>query len=165
MHPLHEVAPAFVVMAHSIVWCAAATVDEKHRPWSRILHPFWEWNGQSLVGWVGVTPTAIMRTHLHENPYVSCSYWNDAHDTCSAEANATLSFDDETRERVWHLFKNTPPPLGYDPAMTPVWNKPTDDDYAVLRLDPWRLRVFPGAKMLWEATADLDILTWRAEDA
>ncbi len=163
MHPLHEVAPAFVAMAHGIVWCATATVDVKNRPRSRILHPMWEWNGESIVGWVGVRPTAITRKHLGHSPFVSCSYWNDAHDTCTAEAKATLCFDDETRVRVWDLYKQTPPPLGYDPVTVPYWNAPTDDEYAVMRLDPWRLRVFPGS-MLWAPTTGR-VLTWRAADA
>jgi hypothetical protein len=29
MHELTQVAPAFVEMAHRIVWCSAATVDTK----------------------------------------------------------------------------------------------------------------------------------------
>ena len=40
---LSEVAPAFVDMAHRIVWCSAATVDRANRPRSRVLHPIWEW--------------------------------------------------------------------------------------------------------------------------
>lgn len=37
MNELSQVAPAFVEMAHHIVWCGAATVDVKGRPRSRIL--------------------------------------------------------------------------------------------------------------------------------
>ena len=40
---LSHVAPAFVDMAHRIVWCTAATVDRANRPRSRVLHPIWEW--------------------------------------------------------------------------------------------------------------------------
>ena len=36
MSELKEVAPAFVEMAHRIVWCSAATVDTRGRPRSRI---------------------------------------------------------------------------------------------------------------------------------
>jgi len=35
--PLIDVAPAFVRMAHEIVWCSAATVDRSGRPRSRVL--------------------------------------------------------------------------------------------------------------------------------
>ena len=37
---------------------------------------------------------------------------------------------------------NTPEPLGYDPAIIPQWaGGPTSAAFAVLRLEPWRLRV------------------------
>ena len=45
MNTLVEVAPAFVEMAHRIVWSTAATVDNEGRPRSRILHPIWLWDG------------------------------------------------------------------------------------------------------------------------
>ncbi|MCB8968188.1 MAG: pyridoxamine 5'-phosphate oxidase family protein, partial [Ardenticatenaceae bacterium] len=48
MHELTEIAPAFVEMAHRIVWCNAATVDSKGRPRSRVLHPIWQWDGTRL---------------------------------------------------------------------------------------------------------------------
>ena len=41
MNSLAETAPAFVAMAHGIVWCSVATIDEQHRPRSRVLHPLW----------------------------------------------------------------------------------------------------------------------------
>ena len=46
MTELEDVAPAFVEMAHRIVWCSVATVDHQGRPRSRILHPLWEWDGE-----------------------------------------------------------------------------------------------------------------------
>lgn len=39
MDELNAVAPAFVEMAHRIVWASVATVDGQGRPRSRILHP------------------------------------------------------------------------------------------------------------------------------
>jgi hypothetical protein len=39
MSDLSSVAPAFVEMAHRIVWATVATVDSQGRPRSRILHP------------------------------------------------------------------------------------------------------------------------------
>jgi hypothetical protein len=48
MHDLALVAPAFVEMAHRIVWASAATVDKHGRPRSRILHPIWQWDGARL---------------------------------------------------------------------------------------------------------------------
>jgi hypothetical protein len=32
--------------------------------------------------------------------------------------------------------------------MIPVWDEPSSDSFAVLKLDPWRLRVFPGTLLL-----------------
>ena len=35
---------------------------------------------------------------------------------------------------------------------------PTDEAFAALRLDPWRLRVFPGTVLMGQGG---DVLTWR----
>ena len=45
MESLETVAPAFVDMAHQIVWATAATVSTAGGPSTRILHPIWEWDG------------------------------------------------------------------------------------------------------------------------
>jgi general stress protein 26 len=148
MHELKVVAPAFVAMAHSIVWCSVATVDAQGRPRMRILHPYWEWDGERLVGWIGTSQSPVKAEHLATNPYVSCSYWNDMHDTCSADAKTEWCTDEVTLTRIWNAFKSAPAPLGYDPAMIPAWTNPTDGCWSVLRLEPWRLRVFPGTVLL-----------------
>lgn len=158
MNTLTETAPAFVEMAHRIVWCTTATVDAQGRPRSRILHPIWQWDGEKLVGWIGTRPTPIKRAHLEVSPYVSLNYWSPSHDTCAAECRATWAFDDETRTRVWNLFVNGPEPVGYDPSIVPSWDSPTSDAFAVLRVDPWRLRVFPGSVLLGQGG---DVLNWR----
>ena len=150
------VAPAFVEMAHRIVWCSAATVDPDGRPRSRILHPIWVLDGERLTGWVATGPTPVKRAHLDAHPYVSCNYWLPTHETCVAECRAELVYDDDTRREVWDRFVNAPPPLGYDPAIIPVWDSPTGDAFAALRLEPWRLRVlatFPGEPLTWSASA------------
>jgi pyridoxamine 5'-phosphate oxidase-like protein len=74
MSELAIVAPAFVTMAHRIVWCTAATVDSQGRPRSRILHPYWIWDGDALVGWIATGPTPVKRAHLAHSPYVSLNY-------------------------------------------------------------------------------------------
>ena len=43
MTELTQVAPAFVEMAHRIVWASVASVDSHGRPRARILHPIWQW--------------------------------------------------------------------------------------------------------------------------
>ncbi|MCP5055647.1 MAG: pyridoxamine 5'-phosphate oxidase family protein [bacterium] len=158
MTELAEIAPAFVEMAHQIVWCSAATVDSQGRPRSRVLHPIWEWTGRELVGWIATGPTPTKRAHLEASPHVSVNYWAPSQDTCVAECRASWHFDDETRTRTWNLLKNAPAPVGYDPAIIPVWNRPTDDSFAALRLEPWRLRVFPGTALIGQGG---DILNWR----
>jgi hypothetical protein len=129
-------------MAHRIVWASVATVDRHERPRSRVLHPYWEWDGDRLVGWVATSATAVKRSDLGAHPYASVSYWAPDHDTCRAECGAALLVDDETRTRVWNLFKAAPPPLGYDPGGigVPGWDGPTAPAFAVLKLHPWRLR-------------------------
>lgn len=159
MNTLGETAPAFVEMAHRIVWCTAATVDAQGRPRSRILHPIWQWDGEKLVGWIGTGPTPVKRAHLEASPYISLNYWEPSHDTCAAECRATWAFDDKTRTMVWNLFTEAPEPVGYDPSIVPAWDSPTSDAFAVLRVDPWRLRVFPGAVLLGQGG---DVLNWRA---
>jgi hypothetical protein len=158
MDDFTTVAPAFVEMAHRIVWCTAATVDERGRPRSRVLHPMWEFADGRLTGWIATFPTPLKRAHLAARPYVSCNYWTPTHETCVAECDAQLLFDDETRREVWDRFANTPEPLGYDPAVIiPAWTSPTAEAFAALRLDPWRLRVLPVDAAGTPGTP----LTWR----
>ena len=75
-----------------------------------------------------------------------------------AECAASWAFDDATRTRVWDLFANGPAPVGYDPRLIPGWTKPTDDSFAALRLEPWRLRVFPGSVLMGKGG---NVLTWK----
>ena len=159
MNPFVEVAPAFVEMAHRIVWCSAATVDSYGRPRSRILHPLWQWDNQNLIGWIATTPTPTKRTHLAVHPYMSLNYWSPNHDTCAAECRANLIFDDEARTMVWNLFANAPSPVGYNPAIIPAWTSPTAEAFVVVRLEPWRLRVFPGTVLLGQGGR---VLTWQS---
>lgn len=160
MTDLDRTGPSFVEMAHRIVWATVATVDGQGRPRGRILHPYWEWDGAALVGWVATGPTPLKRAHLNGSPFVSVTYWTPTHDTCTADCRAELAFDIETRETVWEKFKNAPAPVGYDPAIIPPWSDgPRSDAFAVLRLEPWRLRVLPGSVMLGQGG---EVLVWSA---
>ncbi len=155
---LSAVAPAFVDMAHRIVWCSVATVDAENRPRSRVLHPIWEWDGTDLVGWIATMPTPLKQAHLEHSPYASLSYWSESQDTCQAECRVEWAFDDETCARVWDLFANGPEPVGYDPTLIPAWTSPDVEEFAVMRLEPWRLRVFPGTLIF---ASQGELLTWR----
>lgn len=158
MHSLDRVAPAFVEMAHRIVWCSAASVDPRNRPRARVLHPIWSWDGASLTGWIATGPTPTKRAHLAHSPYLSLNYWTPAQDTCVAECRASWAFDLPTRERIWNLFRDAPAPVGYDPAMIPGWTAPDVDGFAVLRLEPWRLRVMPGSVLMGQGG---ETLVWQ----
>ncbi len=160
MSDIENIAPAFVDMAHRIVWASVATVDPENRPRTRILHPIWQWDGSTLVGWIATGPTAVKRSHLHHSPYLSVSYWAPNHDTCSAECSAEWFLDDDSRDMVWNLFKDAPPPVGYDPAIIPPWaDGPQSPAFGALRLEPRRLRVFPGTALLGQGGA---VLSWSA---
>ena len=158
MSEYRDVASAFREMAHSIVWCTVATVDPDGRPRSRVLHPFWEWHDDRLVGWIATGPTLPKRAALEYQPSASINYWSPAQDTCTAECDASWHLDDLTRQRVWDTFASLPAPVGYDPAIIPGWaDGPRSPAFAALRLDPYRLRVFPGSLLL-EGRGDL--LRW-----
>jgi hypothetical protein len=122
-------------------------VDTKGRPFTRILHPLWQWDGTRLVGWIATGPTPTKRSHLQQSPNLSLSYWTPSHDTGQVECRASWAFDDETRTNVWNWFKNAPAPVGYDPAIIPAWTSPTADNFAALRLEPWRIRMLPGSAL------------------
>lgn len=158
MHTLDSTAPAFVEMAHAIVWASVATVDANSRPRSRVLHPIWEWDGTDLFGWIATVPSPVKRAHLQANPYVSVNYWTPTQDTCSADCLVEWYTDDETRTAVWQKFADGPEPVGYDPYVIPQWSGgPTSDEFAALRLTPYRLRVMPGTVMTQGAG---EVLTW-----
>ena len=160
MSSLEKTAPAFVDMAHRIVWASVGTVDTLGRPRSRVLHPLWEWDGGQLHGWIATIPTPLKRAHVRANPYVSVNYWTASQDTCTAECDVEWAFDDDTRIEIWDRFKTAPAPVGYDPAIIPQWSGgPTSEDFAVLRLRPWLLRVMPGTVMTAGAG---ELLSWRA---
>src|SRR5439155_13217471 len=107
MSDLSRVAPAFVEMAHRIVWASAATVDARGRARQRILHPIWLWDGSKLEGWIATGPTPIKRADLARNPNISLNYWggHSTHDTATADCRTEWAFDDVTRTMVWNLFK------------------------------------------------------------
>jgi hypothetical protein len=159
MTDLPTIAPAFVEMAHRIVWCSAATVDGEGRPRSRVLHPIWQWDGTALVGWIATDPTSPKRAHLDRHPYLSCHYWSPNQDTCTAECTVAWRLDEQSREEGWRRFADAPAPVGYDPSIIPQWPNPQAQRFGILELRPWRLRVMPGTVML-AGTGEL--LTWKA---
>jgi hypothetical protein len=126
------------------VWCTVATVDAKGRPRTRVLHPIWSFDDDGLVGWIATGATSLKTRHLARTPEVSLTYWAPDHDTCSAEAVASMHTDDETCTWLWNRFKDAPAPVGYDPAIIPPWSGgPTSAEFGAMKLDPTRLFVQP----------------------
>ncbi|MGV0836623.1 pyridoxamine 5'-phosphate oxidase family protein [Mycolicibacterium thermoresistibile] len=158
MTALERIAPAFVEMAHAIVWATVATVGADGVPRTRILHPLWQWDGQRLTGWIATLPTPLKRDHIAAHPVASVSYWAPSHDTCSAECAVDWIYDDAGRAAVWELFENAPAPVGYDPAIIEQWRGgPTSEAFAAWRLNPLRLRLMPGTVM---TQGRGEVLTW-----
>ena len=129
----------FVDRAHRIVWCTVATVGPDNRPRTRILHPLWELDTE-LVGWIVTRATPVKVRHLAYSPYLTCSYWEPAHEVAVADCHAEWVDDVATRQRVWELYRYAPSPLGYD-----FWSVfpdgPSGETPALLRLSPYRLRL------------------------
>lgn len=157
MNPLQSVAPAFVEMAHRIVWATVATVDTAGHPSTRVLHPIWEWDGTTLTGWIATSPASPKAAHLAAVPDVSITYWTTNHDTCTADCATVWETSDAEREAGWKRFAEGPAPVGYDPAIIPGWDTPASPGFGILRLEPNRLRVMPGALMM---QGQGELLTW-----
>jgi hypothetical protein len=140
----------FLARAHRIVWCTVATVGPDLRPRTRILHPLWELDAE-LIGWIVTRATPVKVRHLEYSPYLSCSYWEPGQEVAVADCRAEWVDDPATRQRVWELYRDAPPPLGYD-----FWSVFPDgpatggraggaafnrESPSLLRLTPYRLRL------------------------
>ena len=158
MTDLATVAPAFVELAHRIVWCTAATTDLSGNPATRVLHPIWEWDGSQLTGWIATSPNSPKARHLAARPAVSLTYCAANHDTCTADCSTAWDDTPEGRRAGWDRFLHAPEPVGYDPSIIPQWTSPEAAEFGILRLHPQRLRVMPGTVM---AGGPGQLLTWR----
>lgn len=158
MHALNEIAPAFVEMAHRIVWCIAATTTPAGRPSTRVLHPVWEWDGDELTGWILTSPLSPKARHLDHEPFLSLTYWTHNQDTCTADCDVAWESSDEQRRAGWDRFVDGPDGVAYDPSIIPGWDDPSSPGFGVLRLTPDRLRLMPGSVML---QGEGELLDWR----
>ena len=159
MDPLAEVAPAFVEMAHRIVWCTVATTGGDGRPRTRVLHPIWEWDGTTLTGWIATSPKSPKASEIADVPAVSLTYWSANHDTCSADCDAAFEESAQAREAGWNRFAEGPAPVGYDPSIIPQWTSSDAEAFGILCLTPHRLRVMDGTVMTGGTGR---LLSWRA---
>jgi hypothetical protein len=156
---LEATAPAFVAVAHRIVWATVATVAASGEPRTRVLHPIWEFDGERLVGWIATSPNSPKANDLEHESRISLTYWDAAHDVATAECDTVWEDDLESKRAGWQRFVDGPAPVGYDPAIIPGWDGPESAAFGILRLEPYRLRVFPGT-LLMQGTGEL--LTWSA---
>ncbi|MDQ2651272.1 MAG: pyridoxamine 5'-phosphate oxidase family protein [Actinomycetota bacterium] len=158
MSDLTTTAPAFVDMAHRIVWATVATVNKAGDPTTRILHPIWEWDGADLKGWILTSPQSPKARHLDTNPVVSLTYWDATHDVATADCDTSWENSPEERRAGWDRFLHGPEPVGYDPSIIPFWPNPDVEGFGVLALRPRSLRVMPGSVML---QGQGEVLTWK----
>ena len=77
----------------------------------------------------------------------SLTYWAPTHDTCTAECDAEFEDGPAERQAGWDRFANGPAPVGYDPAIIPMWTDPQAEAFGILRLTPRTLRVMDGTVM------------------
>ncbi len=151
-----ELAGDFHRITGRVVWCTVTTVDRKGRPRARILHPVWD--GQT--GWIATGRNSFKAKHIANNPYVSCSYWDQQHEQVYAECRASWDDRPETKRWLWELLKATPPPVGYDPGM--FWpGGPESPDFGALKLEPWRVEVWN----LQEMASGKPSRVWRSRDS
>jgi general stress protein 26 len=135
-----EIEEEFLQRVQRMVWCNVATIDAKQRPRSRLLHPIWE----GATGWIATHRNSHKSKHLAHNPYVSLAYITDVmkpvYVDCTAEWIETL----DQKQRIWELFQNTLPPMGFDPA--PDFVSFEHKNFGLLRLTPWRIALvnFPA---------------------
>ena len=153
---LSATAPAFVAVAHRIVWATVATVEPSGQPRTRILHPIWEWDGERLTGWIATGPSTPKARDLAHQSRVSLTYWDPSQDVATADCDTTWESDPESKLAGWQRFADGPPPVGYDPSMIPGWDSPESDSFGVLRLEPFHLRVFPGTLLTQGTGTRLD---------
>ncbi len=136
----------FVARAHAMVWCNVATIDTKGRVQSRILHPIWD----GPVGYIGSRSASPKMEHISRAPWISLAYTSDISQPVYAECRATLVTDPAERARAWELYRNAPPPLGFDYGT--LFSGPDDAAFGLIRVDPWRIKVqdAPANIRVWE---------------
>jgi general stress protein 26 len=138
-----DIANVFDERVRGIGSATATTVDTQGRPFSRMLHPIWE----GAVGWIATGRNTLKTKHLAKSPHLALAYWTPAQDTVMMQCRAEWCDDATTKRHVWALFKNTPPPAGYDPGH--FWPGGVDDaTFGVLKLTPTRIELWTGEELM-----------------
>ncbi len=144
-----EIQAEFMWRVSQAVYCTMATVDRQSRPRSRILHPIWD----GPTGWAISWKDSHKSKHLEVNPYVSLAYIYDHDKPAYADCRAEWIEADEEKLRIWDLYKNTPPPLGFDPE--PHYGDIHHKYFDLLKFMPWRIELanLGGESMVWRNKA------------
>lgn len=138
-----DVADEFRRRWERTIWATMATAGATGRLQSRLVHPLWE----GSTGWVLTAPTSIKGRHVTKNPFTSLTYWDQTNEQVHAECRTEWEQRTAEKRRVWNLFKNTPMPLGYDPAL--FFKEDAEaDSTGVLRLVPWRIELWSLADLM-----------------
>ena len=131
-----EIEEEFHARVSKIVWCTFTTINSQDRPRSRILHPLWE----GSTGWIATSKLGLKGKHIAHNPFVSLTYWTPEHQQVYVECKAEWIDELDEKKRLWDVFKNTSPPLGYDLAM--FFQTVENPALSMMKLTPWRIELF-----------------------
>jgi general stress protein 26 len=132
-----EIAEEFERRWRRTIWATMATVAPSGRLQSRLVHPLWE----GTTGWITTGAGSLKARHLKSNPYASLTYWDQTNEQVHLECRAEFEERPDEKRRVWNLFKNTPFPIGYDPAAF-FQEGPEDASVGIRRLLPWRVELW-----------------------
>jgi general stress protein 26 len=138
-----EIAGEFERRWKRTVWAPMTTVDKRGRPRSRMVHPYWE----GRVGWVITFRHSAKGRDLDGVPFASFTYWDQTNEQVHVECAVSWVDDLAEKQRVWNVFKDAPPPHGYDPGMF-FKEGPADPQCGIARLEPWRLELWSLADMM-----------------
>jgi general stress protein 26 len=140
-----EIEQEFIERVHRMVWCNVATIDTNNHPRSRVLHPMWE----GSVGWIMTGRHTVKTKHLAHSPHVSLTYMADVFKPVYIDGTAKWVDDATQKVRIWNLFKNTPPPLGYDNAQ--FFGSAENPEYGLLKITPTRIELADlfGSAKVW----------------
>lgn len=152
-----DIEAEFHQRVNTMIWCNVATVDTQGRPRSRILHPLWE----GSTGWILTHRDSYKSRDLAHNPYVSLAYIQNVMNPVYVDCLTSWENDLAVKQRIWDWVKNTPEPLGFDPAHD--FERPDNPRFGLLKLTPWRIALvsFPApshheGQRIWRSR---DILT------
>jgi general stress protein 26 len=144
-----EIEDEFHRRVRDAVYANVASVDAQNRPRSRVLHPLWE----GKTGWILTWPMSHKSKHLAKNPYVSLAYLKNPIEPVYVDCKAEWENDANEKRRIWDLFSNTPPPVGYDPSV--AFESVDNPKFGVLKLIPWRIQIYRlepvNESLIWHA--------------